>query len=189
MKKKSTLILIFCICVLCAFSQNELPAKFNPQVDFNLSPSHNKSINPLFNSLINPKLNWNINPVQNNNLNPAKNPGINPKTNPGLNPVDNKILNPMFSTTLHPQSPSWTGHYLFDKDDNLIGFVTIASQEVMLCFDKDYKWSCYFVRASNGSFNQFTLTGEWTGSFLSQDSSEGYNFFSADAEWTGKHME
>jgi hypothetical protein len=189
MKKNFTLVPLFCFCMVSAFSQTELPDKYNPLVDFNLSPSHNKNINPLLNSLINPKLNWNINPAYNNSLNPTKNAGINPKTNPSLNPIDNKILNPMFSNTLHPQNPGWTGHYLFDKDDSLIGFITMASQEVMLCFDKDFKWSCYFIRSSNGSYNQFTLTGEWTGSYLSQDSSEGYNFFSLDGEWTGKHME
>lgn len=189
MKKKFLLVPIAYLFAVSAFCQTDLPAKFNPLIDVNLSPSHNKNINPLFNSLINPKLNWNINPAQNNNLNPTKNSGINPKINTGLNPIENKILNPMFSTTLHPQNPIWKGHYLFDKDDNLIGFITNASQEVLLCFDKDYKWSCYFIRSGAGSYNQFTLTGEWTGSYLSQDSSEGYNFFTADGEWTGKHME
>lgn len=189
MRRKFTLVALFCGSMLCAFSQIELPNRFNPLFDFNLSPSHNKRINPLYNSLINPKLNWNINPSLNNNLNPTKNLGINPKSNPSLNPVDNRILNPMYSNSLHPQHPGWTGHYLFDKDDSLIGFVTIASQEVILCFDKQYNWVCYFIRSSTGSYNQFTLSGDWTGSYLSQDSSEGFNFFSADGEWTGKHME
>ena len=185
MNKQSVIAILFSVCVTHAFSQGEsnLPVKYNPQVDVNLSPSHNRKINPLFNSGINPKINWNINPSENTSINPSKNELINPKTNSSINPVENKIINPMFANSLHPQNLSWQGHYLFDKDDNLIGYISIASQEVMLCFDLEYKWQCYFIRSSNGNFNQFTLSGEWTGGYLSHDSSEGFNIFASNGDW------
>ncbi len=132
MKQQSFIVILFSLFVLQASSQSKLPVKYNPQVDYNLSPSRNMQINPLFNSGINPKKNWNINPAQNVNINPSKNELINPKSNPSVNPNENKILNPMFANSLHPQNLNWQGHFLFDKDDNLIGYISIASQEVML---------------------------------------------------------
>jgi len=187
----------FLLAALCAigitqgFSQtdNIPPVKFNPLIDYNLSPAHNRKINPLFNSGINPKVNWNINPSENKTINPGINTYINPKSNLSLNPSENRVLNPMFANALHPQNLTWQGHYLFDKDDKLIGYISVASQEVMLCFDLEYKWQCYFIRSSNGNFNQFTLEGEWTGGYVSHDSSEGFNIFSSNGDWTGKHIQ
>ncbi len=187
LKQAVLVILLFC-WVSGSMAQQEPPAKYNPLLDFNLSPAHNKKINPLFNSSINPQINWNINPLKNIAINPAKNEFINPKSNAALNPNENKLLNPMFANSLHPQNPTWKGHYLFDKDDKLIGFITVASQEVMLCFDMEYKWTCFYIRSSTGNFNQFSLSGEWTGGYLSHDSSEGLNEFSPGGEWTGNHI-
>jgi hypothetical protein len=162
--------------------------KQNPKVDHNLSPYYNQRINPNFNTTINPTFNWNYNPVQNKTINPDSTTGINPLHNPNLNPKQIEIYNPMLNNLLHPKNYSWKGRYLFDSTDNLIGFITVASQQILLCFNKDWQWTCYFVLTAKGTYNQFQLTGEWTGRFLAPDSLEGLNLFTKEGLWTGHHV-
>ena len=172
-----------------ARSQQDLVnVKQNPQVDYNLSPTHNKRINPNFNSTINPAFNWNYNPLQNNTINPDSTSTINPLQNESVNPRLSELLNPMLNNILHPMNLSWQGKYLFDSTDNLIAFVSVASQDVLLCFNKSGQWTCYFVKTPKGTYNQFSLAGEWTGKFLCPDSVEGYNLFNKQGVWTGSHL-
>jgi hypothetical protein len=162
--------------------------KHNPKMDHNLSPFYNHQINPNYNSSINPNLNWNYNPAQTKAINPDSTIGINPKHNPSLNPKEIELYNPMLNNTLHPKNFTWKGKYLFDSTDNVVGFISIASQNILLCFNKEGHWTCYFVRTAKGTYNQFQLTGEWTGKFLCPDSLEGYNLFTKDGVWTGNHV-
>jgi len=172
-----------------AFPQDDLVSvKQNPKVDYNLSPARNHRINPNFNTSINPSFNWNYNPAQSKIINPDSTSDINPLHNPGLNPREMEILNPMLNNTLHPGNVTWRGRYLFDSADNLIAFITVASQNILLCFDKQGRWTCYFVKTAKGTYNQFHLNGEWTGKFLCPDSLEGYNLFNKEGEWTGSHV-
>jgi hypothetical protein len=55
--------------------------------------------------------------------------------NQGFNPYVNNSSNPMYQNSLHPKNPTWKGLYMYDSTDNLIGYISVASQDVMLCFD------------------------------------------------------
>ncbi len=165
-----------------------LDNRHNPEIDFNLNPTHNNSIHPDHNSTINPKLNWNINPLKNGLINPEKVPGINPKTNAAVNPLENEEMSPMFSLSLSPKNDHWHGMYVFDTNSNLVGYLSKYSQELMFQFDKDAKWNYFYVRTAKGTYNQFNLSGDWTGSFLCFDSMIGYNIFDKNCSWTGMYI-
>jgi hypothetical protein len=185
------LLLLFtglCFFVQARSQQDLVAVKQNPKVDHNLSPAFNNRINPKFNSAINPTFNWNYNPLQNSTINPDSTIAISPLHNESVNPKLSELLNPMLNNILHPMNLSWQGRYLFDSSDNLIAFVTVASQNVLLCFNKSGQWTCYFVRTPKGTYNQFTLAGEWTGKFLCPDSVEGFNLFNKEGVWTGSHL-
>ena len=92
-------------------------------------------MNPEKNSYINPKYNWNINPLHNNDVNPEFNSTINPLNHYELNPDINKTLNPMYHNEYHPKNPSWKGLYVFNNTDELIGYISVATQQLMLSFD------------------------------------------------------
>jgi len=185
------LLLVF--TALCFFlqakpQQDLVNVKQNPQADHNLSPAYNQKINPKYNPSINPTFNWNYNPLENKSINPDSTSTINPLQNENVNPKASDMLNPMLNNILHPMNLSWRGRYLFDSSDNLIAFVTVASQNVLLCFNKLGQWTCYFVKTPKGTYNQFTLTGQWTGKFLCPDSVEGFNLFNKEGIWTGSHV-
>ena len=187
MKKLALISLCLLASAQFVFCQTGLQ-KHNPLLDFNLSPAHNDKINPISNASINPKYNWNMNPMHNDALNPSKNQAINPLINLSLNPSVSQSLNPMFTNALHPKNSTWAGNFLFDKDDKMIGFISVACQQLLLSFNAGGEWTGYFVRSSYGTFNEFTIDGAWTGKYLCPDSNEGYNLFSNDGEWTGQHI-
>jgi len=189
MVRRLLFIIASVIVIAQAGAQDGLVAtKQNPKVDHNLSPTYNQKINPSFNTTINPAYNWNYNPAQNKLINPDSTSAINPLQNVNLNPKEIEIYNPMLNTNLQPKNFSWKGRYLFDSTDNLVGFITVASQSILLCFNKEGHWTCYFVKTSRGTYNQFQITGEWTGRFLAPDSLEGLNLFTKDGHWTGSHV-
>ncbi len=177
-------------CILCCLvsSAQFFDAKHNPALDINLNPTQNSSIHPDHNSTINPKLNWNINPFKNGLINPNKVANINPKTNKQLNPMENEEMNPMFSIYMSPKFENWHGLYLFDTNNSLIGYITKYSQDIMIQFDKESNWTFFYVRTTKGTYNQFNLTAEWTGSFLVFDSMTGFNLFDKECAWTGMHI-
>jgi len=178
------------LIMLCSFAATaqDLSSKHNPKMDVNLSPNANPRINPNSNSSINPKFNWNINPIHTTSLNPIYNSAINPMNNQGYNPFVNNTINPMYQNSLHPKNPTWKGLYMYDSTDNLIGYVSVASQDVMLYFDTTSEWTGYFVRANKTMFNFFDTKGVWTGIFLCFDSVSGYNVFDKEGVWNGKHI-
>ena len=189
MARRLLFIITAIMLVFQAGAQDGLVSvKQNPKVDHNLSPSYNQKINPNYNYTINPAFNWNYNPIQNKSLNPDSNSNINPVQNLSLNPKESEIFNPMLNNILHPKNYSWRGKYLFDSTDNLIGFITVASQNILLCFTREGHWTCYFVKTAKGTYNQFDLTGVWTGRFLCPDSLEGLNLFTKEGVWTGNHV-
>ena len=181
--------LIACL-LLHAFGSpaQSLDEKHNPKIDLNLSPAHNPAICPEHNTAINPRLNWNINPRQNGLISPEHVDAINPAKNKGVNPLDNIEMNPMFAVWISPRHPRWKGLYLFNKEDDLQGYITKYSQELMLEFDKEATWKCFYIRTAKGTFNQFNLSGQWTGFYLCFDSIIGYNLFNGQGEWTGMHI-
>jgi hypothetical protein len=166
----------------------KLDSKHDPKKDFNLSPAHNTIIDPGKNSTINPKLNWNINPLKNGLINPEFVEAINPKIKTDINPVYNLDLNPMYVPNLSPRFPIWSGLYVFDKEDNHIGYITPYSQTLLIEFDKEINFKCFYIRTAKGTFNQFNLSSEWTGFYLCFDSMIGYNIFDKQGEWTGMHI-
>lgn len=180
------ILIAFFFPAIC-FSQT-IPPKHNPKVDPNLSPTINKSINPEKNAAINPKVNWNINPERNPTINPDTNTSINPILINELNPNKNRMLNPMYHNELHPQNPVWEGLYVFNIDDELIGYISAASQNVILYFDTAYKWLGYFVKSGKGTYNFYNTNDQWTGQFGCYDGITGFNFFEKGGEWKGVHV-
>ena len=187
MGKIFTLASLFLLGFLGASAQF-FDEKHNPGQDINLSPQHNAVIHPDHNSSINPKLNWNINPYKNGLINPDKISSINPKSNLALNPLQNQEMNPMFAIYMSPKFESWHGLYLFDSNNALSGYVSKYSQDIMIQFDKASNWTFFYVRTAKGTYNQFNLEAQWTGSFLCYDSMSGYNLFDKQSLWTGFHI-
>ncbi len=187
MRKFSLFHILACVLATNIFSQT-IPAKHDPKADPNLSPSFNQHINPELNAAINPKLNWNINPHYNASINPDSNATINPQKNKDINPNKNKMLNPMYHNDLHPQNPGWKGLYVFNKDNDLHGFVSSAGQHVILYFDSKYKWIGYLIKSGKTTYNFFNLSDQWTGQFGCYDGILGFNFFEKDGEWRGVHV-
>lgn len=184
---------LYCLILAAAwditFSQDSILLRMhNPSVYKHLNPFCNPSINPDSNSAINPSLNWNINPIQTVSYNPNSNNNINPIINNIFNPQRNQILNPVFSKSLWPDAYAWNGRYIFDEHSNILGYISQASQDVMICFNNKMEWNGYFVKASDKLFNFFSITGVWTGNFLCTDNAGGYNFFSKDCKWMRQHI-
>ncbi len=165
-----------------------LPVSHNPKVEVYLSPANNYKISPETNALINPRINWKINPQKNKQLNPTENTSINPQFKPELNPNVTQSINPLINISLHPSGNQWRISYLFNKSDDLVGYLTEASANILLCFDLKGEWTCYYVRSSEGSFNQFNSDGSWTGNYICYDNTAGYNQFDKDAKFTGMHI-
>ncbi len=171
------------------FAQDiELPMQRDPLKNLAINPSANPRINPEKNFKINPKNNWNINPSMNEAVNPEKNKLINPKFNKDFSPLSNHSINPMFTFSLHPLSnDNWRGYYMFNKDNQLSGYLVVANQFVILDFDEKGTWKGYMVKTSSNTFNYFNLQDEWTRSFFCEDSMVGFNQFDAAGEWTGNY--
>lgn len=94
----------------------------------------------------------------------------------------------MYHNEYHPKNPSWKGLYIFNNTDELIGFVSVATQQLMLTFDSTGEWTGFYVRASPGIFNHFDVKGVWDGNYLCFDSVLGYNIFNKEGTWTGQHI-
>ncbi|MFI5154413.1 MAG: hypothetical protein ACHQET_13840, partial [Chitinophagales bacterium] len=129
MRKQMLSGLILCMLLSFHLAAQEyvLFKRHDPKKDANLNPFLNTRINPDSNSSINPAFNWNINPIRNNEVNPSRNNLINPVNNLDLNPKANEALNPVFMKSLLPANPSWNGLYLFNKDNEIFGYVSTAS--------------------------------------------------------------
>jgi hypothetical protein len=162
--------------------------KHDPKMDANLSPNFNPRINPEKNSILHPKFNWNLNPHKNKLICPEKVDAINPLKNTELNPLDKTDMNPMFVTNLSPKFITWKGQYLFDKEDNHIGYITYINQNLIAEFDKTATWKFFYVKTAKGTYNQFDLEGKWTGYYICSDEMAGFNLFDAKDEWTGMHI-
>lgn len=166
----------------------EPSALHNPKIDLNISPQHNKKINPEYSAGINPQKNRNINPFFNKEINPVESTHLNPKMNDLINPLKNQLLNPLLYKNLYPTSTNWSGFYIYDGKDNLLGYITRATKDVLICFDLKGTWTCYYVLTNVGTYNHFDLNGEWTGDYICSDSNAGFNAFNKEGIWTGKHI-
>jgi hypothetical protein len=181
-----------------ALAQNDISAKqaqadlafrgHDPRKDANLNPYINKEINPDSNLSINPSSNWNMNPLRENSVNPTQNSAINPMINLQLNPQSNDVLNPVIMKSLLPSTQSWKGLFLFNESNQLFGYISVATQNVMLSFDNSGTWNGYYVKAGRMMYNYFTLFGVWTGMFLCYDNQSGYNLFDKTGKWTHIHV-
>lgn len=179
---------VCCLLAVVSSRAQFFDAKHNPGQDMNLNPQLNSTIHPDHNTSINPKLNWNINPYKNGLINPEKVGSINPKTNTAINPLQNQEMNPMFSIYMSPKFDNWRGLYVFDSNNALSGYISKYSQDIMIQFDKESNWTFFYVRTAKGTYNQFNLEAQWTGSFLVFDSMAGYNLFDKQSVWTGFHI-
>ena len=160
----------------------------DPRRDANLNPFINNQINPDSNLSINPSSNFNMNPIKENSLNPTQNSSINPMINLQLNPQSNDVLNPVIMKGLQPATETWKGLFLFNDSNQLFGYISVATQNVMLSFDNNGTWNGYYVKAGRMMYNYFTLFGVWTGMFLCYDNQSGYNLFDRNGKWTHIHV-
>jgi hypothetical protein len=160
----------------------------DPKKDANINPFKNRDINPDSNYSINPSTNYNMNPIREVSLNPTQNSSINPMFNLQLNPQSNDVLNPVIMKSLRPSSESWRGLFLFNGSNQLFGYISVATQNVMLSFDNSGTWNGYYVKAGRMMYNYFTLFGVWTGMFLCYDNQSGYNLFDKTGKWTHLHV-
>jgi hypothetical protein len=108
--------------------------------------------------------------------------------NLALNPQSNEVLNPIYMKSLSPNYASWNGLYLFTRDNEFFGYITPATQDVMISFDDRGEWNGYFVRAGNSLYNYFNVPGIWTGMYLCGDNARGFNLFDKTGKWTGMHV-
>lgn len=166
----------------------ELPRSHDPKVEIYLSPSNNKKICPTNNPIINPLTNWKLNPYKNKEINPFQNTVINPQYHPNLNPNINELINPQRNINLYPSSNAVRVMYLFNKNDELAGYLTQPSQDLLLCFNVAGEWTCYYVKTPEGTYNLFEKDGTWSGNYICYDNSAGYNQFDKDGKWTGMHI-
>ena len=160
----------------------------DPKKDANLNPFLNNAINPDSNTSISPSTNWNMNPLRENAVNPMQNSAINPMINLQLNPQSNDVLNPVIMKGLRPSTGTWTGLFMLNDSNQIFGYLSVATQDVMLSFDNSGTWNGYFVRAGRYMYNYFTLFGVWTGMFLGYDNQSGYNLFDKNGKWTHIHV-
>ena len=58
----------------------------------------------------------------------------------------------------------------------------------MVSFDAAAVFDGYYVKAGEGLYNQFTVSGTWTGYYLCIDGNGGFNRFNKDGKWTGEHV-
>ncbi|HCL83617.1 MAG TPA: hypothetical protein DIC22_06555, partial [Chitinophagaceae bacterium] len=72
--------------------------------------------------------------------------------------------------------------------DDLIGYISVATQQLMLSFNADGEWTGFFVKAATGIYNHFDVKGVWDGKYLCYDSVVGFNLFEKDGSWTGQHI-
>src|SRR6478735_1120770 len=148
--KKILLLSLVSLLMIHKGNSQSLENRHDPKIDFNLSPTFNSTLNPEKNSNINPKYNWNINPMHNNDVNPELKRTISPLIPFELNPDITKTLNRIYHNEYHPKNPSWKGLYIFNNTDELIGYVSVATQYLMLTFDSTGEWTGFYVRATPG---------------------------------------
>ncbi len=179
------------LLLILVFIHSALPAQndfafsgHDPKKDANLNPFKNNGINPDSNLSISPSGNWNMNPLKENSLNPTQNATINPMINLQLNPQSNDILNPVIMKSLRPSNETWKGLFLFNDSNQIFGYISVATQNVMLSFDNNGTWNGYYVKAGKVMYNYFNLFGVWTGMFLGYDNQSGYNLFDKSGKWT-----
>lgn len=184
-----SVVLVWMLCIQVSLAQDfAYFRRHDPSADKNLDPYSNQQINPDSNGLINPAFNWNINPVKNNAANPLINSSINPKSNASLNPQANEVINPAVMKSLNPQRETWKGLFYYNAKNELSGYLTRATQEVLVSFDKSALFDGYYVKAGDGLYNHFTIEGKWTGYYLCYDANGGFNRFNKDGKWTGEHV-
>src|SRR5450755_781107 len=130
------------------WAQNDMAFKgHDPRKDANLNPFINTSINPDSNLAINPSSNWNMNPLREHSVNPIQNSSINPMINLELNPQSNDVLNPVIMKSLRPSTETWKGLFLFNDSNQLSGYISVATQNVLISFDDSGVWNGYYVKA------------------------------------------
>lgn len=188
MRKLYTAFLLAMLSSATGVLAQDIPITHNPKVETYLSPAKNHKISPVNNPTINPLMNWRINPAKNKDINPNENTKINPQFRPDINPNYNESINPMRKIVLHPMGQSGRLYYLFDKDDELRGYITQPSQEVLLCFALTGEWTCYYILTPEGTYNLFDTSGQWTGNYICKDNNAGFNQFDKDGKWTGMHI-
>jgi hypothetical protein len=94
----------------------------------------------------------------------------------------------MYHNEYHPKNPSWKGLYIFNKTDDLIGYISVATQQLMLSFDLQAEWTGFYVKASPGIYNHFDVKGVWDGIYLCFDSVVGYNVFDKSGNWRAAYQ-
>lgn len=157
----------------------------NPKKDWSINPIHTWSINPIHTWVINPIHTWAINPIHTWSINPVHTWALNPHHRWALNPVHTWGLNPRRTPLLRPDSSSFKGYLVVDKNTDLALYYTVdcnVQEDVLLIFDGADNPAFVAVGRAGGysifNYNDMEYVG-----YMASNGKGGYNWFSTDGEW------
>ena len=148
----------------------------NPKRDLSINPDHTWAINPIHTWAINPIHTWSINPVHTWALNPHH--------TWALNPVHTWAINPRHTPSLKPNSPSFKGYLVVDKNTDMALYYTVDCKvnDVLLVFDGADN-PAFVAVGRAGGYSVFNFeTMEYVG-YMASNGKGGYNWFSVNGEW------
>ena len=140
----------------------------NPKRDWSISPDHTWAINPIHTWSINPVHTW----------------ALNPHHTWALNPVHTWAINPRHTPSLKPNSPSFKGYLVVDKNTDMALYYTVDCKvnDVLLVFDGADN-PAFVAVGRAGGYSVFNFeTMEYVG-YMASNGKGGYNWFSVNGEW------
>jgi hypothetical protein len=78
--------------------------------------------------------------------------------------------------------------FCYNSKNELCGYLTRATQEVIVSFNVSAVFDGYYIKAGEGIYNHFSIAGAWTGYYICYDGNGGFNRFYKDCKWTGEHV-
>ena len=140
----------------------------NPKRDWSINPDHTWAINPIHTWSINPVHTW----------------ALNPHHTWALNPVHTWAINPRHTPSLKPNSPSFKGYLVVDKNTDMALYYTVDCKvnDVLLVFDGADN-PAFVAVGRAGGYSVFNFeTMEYVG-YMASNGKGGYNWFSVNGEW------
>ena len=156
----------------------------NPKRDLSINPDHTWAINPIHTWAINPIHTWAINPIHTWSINPVHTWALNPHHTWALNPVHTWAINPRHTPSLKPNSPSFKGYLVVDKNTDMALYYTVDCKvnDVLLVFDGADN-PAFVAVGRAGGYSVFNFeTMEYVG-YMASNGKGGYNWFSVNGEW------
>jgi hypothetical protein len=171
----------------------KIPASRNPRLTANVNPFLTGSLNPRLTSSLNPKRTSSINPRLTASLNPQLTPSINPNLSSSINykltasrnPALTASINPDLTSSLNPNLTSnIKGLYIFDIEQDSLGFTVIQSDSFWLIFDPGCAFTGVAILVRQGFFNLHDLNNQYYG-YLIHARGNSWLEFDDDGDWVG----